>query len=165
MMSSPIKLLALFFVFASLATVNGWRIKSRIVGGSSAIEKQFPYQVSLRMKKNDKHFCGAAIIKPYYILTAAHCFFHIPGKTASIYGVVNKTHATDSGNRIELLTLIMHPDFGERSPQPDIALLRTTEAITFSDFVQPINLPTEEYIKPGSPVIISGWGLFKVEYF
>lgn len=45
---------------------------SKVVGGNTASEGQFPYQISLRNRKN-QHFCGGSIINEQWILTAAHC--------------------------------------------------------------------------------------------
>ncbi|XP_055306101.1 tryptase delta-like [Sitodiplosis mosellana] len=161
-MSTSLLVLLVICIFAAVANAGSWQLKSRIVGGLSAVEKRFPYQVSLRIKSNDMHFCGASIIKPTWIVTAAHCFFQLPENTALIYGIVNKTHASEIGTRIELLTLIMHPKFGVRAPEPDIALIRTKDSIVFSEFVQPINLPTGEFIKSGIPAVVSGWGMVEV---
>ena len=167
MMSYNIKILALLVLCIFAAVANGrssrsLKLKSRIVGGSSAVEKQFPYQVSLRHKHRDKHFCGASIIKPTWIVTAAHCFFRLGNSTDMFYAIVNKTHATDPGTRFEFAKLIMHPQFGVRAPLPDIALIRTKTSIVFSEFVQPINLPTEEFHKAGTPAIVSGFGMSQV---
>lgn len=49
------------------------RSTGRIVGGQTAQEGQFPYQVSLRA--NGNHFCGGSIVNEYWIVTAAHCLY------------------------------------------------------------------------------------------
>lgn len=48
-------------------------ITSRIIGGDSISIEDAPYQCSLQKIKI--HICGCAIIKPNWIITAAHCVF------------------------------------------------------------------------------------------
>lgn len=47
----------------------------RIVGGRSALQGEFPWQVSLHTNElvDFDHACGGTIVSEWYILTAAHC--------------------------------------------------------------------------------------------
>lgn len=142
-MSISIKLLGLFCLCAciSFASANSLQQNGRIVGGSSAVEKQFPYQVSLRKKFNDTHFCGGVIINENYVLSAAHCFLRL-SYPSMFYGAVNITHVTDAGTRLVFKNLISHPHFKAYASTHDLALLRTKNPIEFSAFVNKVNLPT-----------------------
>lgn len=163
-MSILIQIIGLIFLFACASSASvSWKLKGRIVGGSSAVEKQFPYQVSLRVKQSDVHFCGGVIINENYVLTAAHCFLNRLSEF-TIYGLVNITHATDAGLRLEFTNLVPHPHFRASQPIHDFALLRTNSPIEFSEFVDKVNLPMHNF-QPGSKAVMSGWGLIEVRIF
>lgn len=56
-----------------LTKIDGKFDWSRVVGGSTAANGQFPYIASLRRSPENSHFCGGSIVSSFYILTAAHC--------------------------------------------------------------------------------------------
>ncbi len=45
---------------------------SRIIGGSTTADGQWPWQASLHFKGS--HSCGGTLVAPDFIITAAHCF-------------------------------------------------------------------------------------------
>ena len=57
---------------------------SRVVNGQDASPHSWPWQVSLR--KRGRHFCGGSLIRPDWIVTAAHCVDRDP--SPSTYTVV-----------------------------------------------------------------------------
>lgn len=156
--------LLLLCIFNPLASANNWKLQTRIVGGDSAVVKQFPYQVSLRYKSDHFHFCGGSIFHSQFILSAAHCFIDPDNQLSFIYGLVNVTHFMDQGVRIDFHTITIHPFF-EREYNPDIALIRTKESIVYSEFVKPVNLPNQYHIEPGTLTLIAGWGFTEVSFF
>ena len=48
-------------------------VSSRVVNGQDAAPHSWPWQVSLR--KNGYHLCGGSLIRPNWIVTAAHCVY------------------------------------------------------------------------------------------
>lgn len=46
---------------------------SKIVGGSGAAKGEWPWQVSLWLRRKE-HKCGAVLIADKWLLSAAHCF-------------------------------------------------------------------------------------------
>ena len=45
----------------------------KVVGGFSAGEQMYPWQVRLLVKRDDTSQCGGTLIAPQWVLTAAHC--------------------------------------------------------------------------------------------
>lgn len=59
--------------------------------------------------------------------------------------------------------IIPHPLYNPNNPSKhhDLAILRLSETVKYSDFIQPICLPTKEFNKglvPGIQHMVTGWG-------
>lgn len=162
----------MFVALFVLCVVAKFSIKPRIIGGKDAIMGQFRYQVSIRKKAGHSHFCGGSILNQRFILTAVHCTTVFPAK--DIYVAVGALISTFSGLNydgvaIDIDKLIVHEDFYYeinknhrvivKTLRNDIALIRTASEIIFTNFVQPIDLPTQDLPKGGNTrLVVSGWG-------
>ncbi|XP_045501829.1 chymotrypsin-2-like [Colias croceus] len=127
---------------------------TKIVGGDNAPEKAIPYQASLRQLSN-AHFCGGAILNERWILTAAHCAVEFSAETIKV--VVGSNKIVGDGQIYDVEEVIIHEDYDDKKIKNDIALIKVSTDIEFSDKVQPIALPTKN-TKPGANVLLSGWG-------
>lgn len=157
---------------AVLATVMAGKIpsnasfgssNSRIIGGQNAEAGQYPYQVSLRYKYTNQHFCGGSIVSDRWILTAAHCTYNQVAEF--ITAVVDTIYLNSGGIAFPIITIVFYPGY-EITPVlvHDISMLKTGVSIVFTDTVKPISIGTADSIGDGVTVIASGWGQTTVYY-
>ncbi|CAF4882573.1 unnamed protein product [Pieris macdunnoughi] len=130
--------------------------EGRVVGGKDAPDGALPYQVSLQRSDQDNFaFCGGAIIADRWILTAAHCLQGVSAKDLRVLAGTNSKRS--GGIRYKVDKIINHEKYTARPNVNDIALLRTTENIKFTEKVKAIEIATEDP-KPGDLCKLSGWG-------
>ncbi|KAF5287775.1 hypothetical protein FQA39_LY15711 [Lamprigera yunnana] len=89
------------------------------VGGETAIDGQFPYQVSIHVK--GRHSCGGSIIDSNTILTAARCLM---GYYIGELTVVIGTNKNNEGSVTHSVApIVYHSGFNFGVGQHDIGLL------------------------------------------
>lgn len=133
--------LALLAVPAAQAVVNG----SRVPEG----ERRF----MAALMDGDFQFCGGSVVAPQVVVTAAHCV-----EDGSAEGLSVSVGATDydAGTRIDVVEVIVHPDYADH-PSADVAVLRLAQPAP----VAPIALATvadDALEAPGEPAVVAGWG-------
>ncbi|XP_063076941.1 testisin-like [Engraulis encrasicolus] len=127
----------------------------RIVGGQDAPPGSWPWQVSLQRPYG--HVCGASLINNEWLLTAAHCF---NSDDASFWTV--KLGQECSGARPEcrdLAAIVLHPGWNSTGFHHDIALLRLSSPVNFTDCIRPVCLADKDSVFPhGTDSWVTGWG-------
>ncbi|XP_062816702.1 transmembrane protease serine 9 [Anolis carolinensis] len=141
--------------------------QQRIVGGSQASRGEFPWQVSLR--ENGEHFCGAAVLGPTWLVSAAHCFneFQDPGTWTAHGGSVwlSGGGKGEEGSQAPVGRILRHPSYDADSADYDLALLQLSAPLGPSRFVQPVCLPAAGHAFPaGRKCLISGWGYLREDF-
>ncbi|XP_077178467.1 prothrombin isoform X2 [Paroedura picta] len=143
----------------------------RIVKGQEAQSGSAPWQVMLFRKSPQGLLCGASLISDRWILTAAHCIFYPPwDKNFTEDDLVvrigkhnRKIHEKNRERIVMLDKIILHPKYNwKENLDRDIALLRLKKAVPFSDYIQPVCLPTKETVQSllltGYKGRVTGWG-------
>jgi len=130
-----------------------------IVGGIESRPYEFPWQVSVRRKSSNSHFCGGIIISERWILTAAHC---MDGETPAIVSIVvgdwQRSAASTVRQTLDVEVITMHPGYVPDTYENDISVVKVTTDIVFSEDVAPVCAPdpANDYVFYKSQC--SGWG-------
>ena len=164
----------------------GFQEGSKVLGGTQTTHSEFPWMALLEYRKNvggGRTFsCGGALITTRNVLTAAHC---VTGKIREQVGLLisvrlgewNTDTSQDCVNvdgfalcneepiNVAVENFVAHEDYDDSSINRyhDIALVRLARAVQFTDFIQPICLPTPaERAAVGNQLWVAGWG--RTEY-
>lgn len=136
----------------------------RVINGHRAKRGYHPWQATLRARgRNGKsvHWCGAAIISEYHILTAAHCLIGFQ-KGAYLIRLGDHHSEEREGSEVEVFiqNWVIHEDFRKgQHMNNDIAVILLKTPIQFTNFIQPVCLPPKDTVyTPGKNCTISGWG-------
>ncbi|XP_071442545.1 venom peptide isomerase heavy chain-like [Hetaerina americana] len=137
----------------------------RIVGGSRAKSGEWCWQAKVMVwsKDDDGSFflCGGSIINDEYILSAAHCFHGHEGSKVDIYLGAYKLFGDVEGTKYNVDFIKLHADYDDKTKANDIALVKLTRKIKFTDRVCSVCLPATEKNYTGEICTITGWGALK----
>ncbi|XP_030081993.1 trypsin alpha [Drosophila hydei] len=129
----------------------------RIVGGWETRISYFPHQVSLQ--KGARHICGATILAPTIVLTAAHCLTS-PNEPQLYVIRAGSNQWSSGGSYHRVRRIIRHEQFNLPTPMNnDIGLIQLQEPLTYSDNIKsiPIIAPMDN-VPAQAQLFVSGWG-------
>lgn len=135
-----------FLVLLIVCNIPILHAQQRIIGGQSIDISQAPYQVAIFA---DKSFGGGVIINNQWILTAAHVVRNI--SMSSIDISMGYTNPKSDMNRRKVSQVILHNE-------GDIALLKLSSPITFTEKIQPIAIVNTQYYAANTSGAVTGWG-------
>ncbi|XP_073537036.1 granzyme A-like [Phyllobates terribilis] len=123
-----------------------------IIGGNEAAPHSRPYMALLISKKP----CGGALIKPNWILTAAHCFVD---STSYAILVAHRRSDTQEQQKLKIKQVIKYPCYDKFLMINDLQLLQLEKPANLNEFVALLPLPKrEETITAGKICSTAGWG-------
>ncbi|XP_076154114.1 trypsin I-P1-like [Alosa pseudoharengus] len=145
-------------VSAQLNVCGQAPLNDRIVGGQDAKAGAWPWMASLH---RGSHFCGGSLITKDWVMTAAHCF-----PSTSTTGLVVYLGRQSQDGRVNpnmvsrtVLGIIKHPSYNDDSKDNDIALLRLSSSVTFTNYIRPVCLAAaNSFFNSGTKAWITGWG-------
>ncbi|XP_072115825.1 coagulation factor IX-like [Mobula birostris] len=134
---------------------------ARIVHGKNAVKGQSPWQIFLTNK--GEFLCGAVLIAPQWVLTAAHCTHDKRSEDLQIVAgehMLNIEEGTEQKRNVS--EMINHENYNPETVDNDIAMLKLDVPITLNDYAVPICLPEPDFAVRELTQIrfstVTGWG-------
>ncbi|XP_030381083.1 transmembrane protease serine 9-like [Scaptodrosophila lebanonensis] len=149
-------------------TVKG---ETRVVGGTAIQIDDAPFQVSVRLAKNEKdrygsgHICGGVVISQRLVVTAAHCFFDSKDqyrKASDFVLVVASSYVWTKDPNAQVYNvqqMIIHSGYQQGKLVNDIGLLFINGYLPWNSAkVRALALNTQP-ISAGTSCAVTGWGV------
>jgi len=138
--------------------------QGRVIGGTDARHGSWPWQVGLYNGDRDPDFiCGGSLIRPDWVLTAAHCAL-LPVTTYWVRLGDWHRYYNDGTEQVRKASeIIVHPQYNHPVLyNNDIALIKLERPVVLNSHVNTICLPQPGVSVPlNSACYITGWGKVK----
>ncbi|KAM4026342.1 serine protease 33-like [Anomaloglossus baeobatrachus] len=148
-----------FSTSTSQPTCGSPAFSGRIVGGSDAVDGQWPWQASIQYL--GRHFCGGSLISNQWVLSAAHCFEpRLPTVNTKVQLGAHKLTVNNLQSVQKNIGAVhTHPRYSIERHEYDIALVKLDSPVTSTNYIMPVCLPVASVTFPcGLDCWVSGWG-------
>lgn len=134
---------------ADLAQVEG--PQTRIVSGTVVLNEQVRWPFIAALIDDTGQFCGGSLIKPDWILTAAHC------PVPTVVAIGRKKLSVENGELIAVTAAYQHPGYNASTNENDIALLKLDHTSTYAASAIALSSAADDPAF-GATVSVAGWG-------
>lgn len=164
MIRSWLKKMVLLFVIAFFTAFlvqtpeaeSSDRFPGRIIGGHEAEDGEWPWIAYLDLEAgNEIYYCGASLISPQWLVTAAHCTKDVDTITA-IMGRYNLN--TFDGEEISVEKWYDFPFYDDELTLNDISLLKLSRPVNRTTIPVIGRDAPKELLAPGKMGTVIGWG-------
>jgi len=143
--------------------------RTRIINGEPAKLGQWPWAVVLGTKNWLGQFqvrCGGTLLNRNTVLSAAHCFDQA-GITIARIGDLDVSNTNDGASHVDIniAQSIQHPNWNPNTNANDIAILKLSSQVTYTENIKAACLPEgykskvlTSFLSNNDPFII-GWGV------
>ncbi|WP_312316291.1 serine protease [Stenotrophomonas sp.] len=135
-----------------------------IIGGEDAEPGQYPFMVSLqRLRRGDsdhlRHSCGATLISPSWVLTAAHCVDDVGAKDLAAATRLHTLDTTPRRRASNVKAIHVHPAYDPSTLVNDVALIRLKRPVANAETADVLLKNDGVYLRPGRTFTVTGWGV------
>ncbi|MGO1069065.1 S1 family serine peptidase [Lysobacter sp. CA199] len=142
----------------------GTDINPTIIGGTPVASGKYPFMVTVQLKgfggdnAYDRHWCGASLISPWLVLTAAHCAEGFESENLSV--IAGRTVLTNDGQGVaaDVDGIYVHPKYVAGDQGYDVAVLVLKSPITKIKPIELVTAGTDALERPGTLLTNTGWG-------
>lgn len=141
-----------------------------VTSGYASTPGDWPWHAALYHKDRRalSYKCGGTLITSAAVLTAAHCLFDsgapiVPARVIIQLGKYNLQFNDGNVAEYQVYEIVMHENYNNLEYNDDIALLKLSQVVAFTQFIQPCCLwPAEQadldYVVNQKGYVI-GWGI------
>ncbi|KAJ8413903.1 hypothetical protein AAFF_G00065010 [Aldrovandia affinis] len=125
-----------------------------IIGGVQVRNHSKPFMALVTGRDS---LCGGALIKPDWVLTAAHCHREEMYVTLGAY---SRSKKEKEQQKFTVTHVVPHSKFSNKTAVNDFMLLKMDKPAQLNQYVKTLDLPREvKDVKVDSECSVAGWGL------